>query len=90
MLTNRCWRSQPNDLHLKQSGDIRLLVEKVGVKYRVLVTRVIDGMQADEIVYTGSAANAVEAMTMAERVAAVAPYYPAMGRQAGPIGSKDL
>ena len=90
MLTNGRWQSQSNGFHQKQSEDIRLLVEKVGAKYRVLVTRVIDRMRPDDVVYAGSAANADEAMATAERVAAVAPYYPVMGRQAGPVGSKAL
>jgi hypothetical protein len=60
---------QPNGLLLKQCGDIRLAVEKVGATFRVLVTRVIDAMRPDEVVYAGTAASADDGMAIAEREA---------------------
>ncbi len=53
---------------MRQFGNIRLLVEEVGTKYRVLVTRSTDELRPEEIVYAGSAPNAADALTMAESV----------------------
>ena len=69
MLHIGLWKVRPNGFYSMQSGDIRLLVEKVGAGFRVLVTRAIDEMQSEEIVYTGSAASAADAMTTATRIA---------------------
>ena len=51
---------------MRQFGSIRLLVEEVGTKYRVLVTRSTDELHPEEIVYAGSAPNAADALAMAE------------------------
>jgi hypothetical protein len=56
-------------LYLNRRGDIRLMIEHVGATFRVLVTRVIDENRREEVVYTGSARNADDAMMLAERIA---------------------
>ena len=45
------------------------MVEKVGANFRVVVTRNIDELQSEEVVYAGTATNAADAMTIAERMA---------------------
>jgi hypothetical protein len=65
----RNWQREPTGLYLNRRGDIRLMIEHVGATFRVLVSRVVGENQADEIVYTGSARNAEDAMMLAERVA---------------------
>jgi hypothetical protein len=65
----RLWKRQPTGLYLNRRGDISLMIEHVGSTYRVLVSRVRDENQPDEVVYTGSARNAEDAITLAERVA---------------------
>ena len=69
MLQKGPWKAHSNGFYLTQTGDIRLLVERVGVKFRVLVTRIIDEMQPEELVYAGSATNADDAMILAEHAA---------------------
>jgi hypothetical protein len=61
---------QPNGLYLKQCGDVRLAVEKVGTTFRVLVTHVVDEMRPDEVVYAGTAASLDDDMAIAEQGAA--------------------
>ena len=69
MLQRMPWKARPNGFYLTQSGNIRLLVEKVGARFRVLVTRSVDEMQPEEVVYAGTAANADDGMAIAERMA---------------------
>jgi len=69
MLHTGPWKVRPNGFYSMQSGDIRLLVEKVGAGFRVLVTRDTDEMQPEEVVYAGSAANVADAMMTATRIA---------------------
>jgi len=66
------WKRHPTGLYFKRYGDVCLMIEHVGSNFRVLVTRVIDERQPEEVVYAGSARNAEDAMTMAERVAGAA------------------
>jgi hypothetical protein len=63
------WKLRTDGSYFTHDEDTCLLAEKVGATFRVLVTRVVHEMQTEEIVYAGSAANADDAMTMAERVA---------------------
>lgn len=63
------WKVRPDGSYFTQSRDICLLAEKVGATFRVLVTRIVHEMQPEEVVFAGSAANADDAMMMAERVA---------------------
>jgi len=63
------WQAERNDLYLMQRGEIHLLVEKIGTKFRVLVTRSGDEMQPDEIFYSGTAESRDHAMAMAEQEA---------------------
>ena len=72
MLYNSQWKVKKNGLRLAESGDLVLVVERVGLKFRVLVTQTIDEMQPEEVVYSGSADTADDAMTPAERVAELA------------------
>ena len=72
MLYNSQWKVKKNGLRLAESGDLVLVVERVGLKFRVLVTQTIDEMQPEEVVYSGSADTADDAMTLAERVAELA------------------
>lgn len=69
MLPRKPWRAQPNGFYLRQTGDIRLLVEEVGVRCRVVVSRIIDDMLPEELIYAGSAANAHDAMAIADHAA---------------------
>jgi hypothetical protein len=48
------------------------MIEHVGSNFRVLVTRIIDERQPEEVVYGGSARNAEGAMMKAERAAGAA------------------
>jgi hypothetical protein len=66
------WKVQSNGVYLTQSGEICMLVEKVGARFRVLVTRMIGEMGPEEIVYAGSAASVDDAMRTAERAAETA------------------
>jgi hypothetical protein len=63
------WTVEQNGVYWDRRGNISLMIEKVGANFRVLVTRVIHEMQPEEVIYAGSAVNAADAMTMAERVA---------------------
>jgi len=69
MLQKMPWKARPNGFYLTQSGNIRLMVEKVGANFRVLVTRDVDETQPEEVVYAGTAANADDGMAIAERMA---------------------
>jgi hypothetical protein len=66
------WKRHPTGLYLKRYGDVCLMIEHVGLNFRVLVTRIIDERQPEEVVYGGSARNAGGAMMMAERAAGAA------------------
>jgi len=63
------WKRQPTGLYLSRRGDIRLMIEQVGSNFRVMVTRVIDENRPEEVLYTGSARNADDAMMLADRIA---------------------
>jgi hypothetical protein len=63
------WRQHPHGHYSKQKGHIRLVVEKVGAGFRVLVVGNNDSMKPDEILFSGGAANATDAMEIAERAA---------------------
>jgi hypothetical protein len=64
------WKIKPNGFYLKENGDLHLMVEKVGGRFRVVVSRIMSDRHPEEIVYAGSAASADDAMTIAERAAA--------------------
>jgi hypothetical protein len=63
------WNVELNGVYLTRGGNIRLMVEKVGANFRVLVTRDVDETQPEEVVYAGTAANADDGMAIAERMA---------------------
>jgi hypothetical protein len=46
-----------------------MMVEQVGMTFRVLVTRSRDAMQSDEVIASASAADAHAGVIIAERVA---------------------
>lgn len=71
------WEVQRTGFHLKRRGDLRLMVGKFGAKYRVLVTRTADDTRSEKVFYSGIAANADDAMAIAERMAErVASQHP--------------
>ena len=63
------WSQSPDGHCTRQDGDIRLFAEKVGAGFRVLVLRSRSNMQPDEILFSGGAASASDAMEMADREA---------------------
>jgi hypothetical protein len=69
VLPRKPWRAQPDGFYVGQIGDIRLLVEEVGARCRVVVSRITDDMLPEVLIYTASAANAHDAMAIAEHAA---------------------
>jgi hypothetical protein len=69
MLRTGPWNFHSNGFYQTQSGNMHLLVEKVGSGFRVLVTDAAEGMDAERLVYAGSARDADAAMRLAEREA---------------------
>jgi hypothetical protein len=63
------WKLKGNGVYLTSGGNIYLRVEKIGVNFRVLVTRIVDKTHPEEIVYSGSSDTANEAMAIAKQVA---------------------
>jgi hypothetical protein len=64
------WKKDPNGCLTAEAGDVRMMVEKVGGGFRVLVTRCRGKMHSEEVLASASAADAPAAMIIAERVAA--------------------
>jgi hypothetical protein len=65
VLQDGAWQSQSDDLYLREWGDIRLAVEKVGADFRVLVSHIAD----DLVFFSGKASRAGDAMAIAKEVA---------------------
>ena len=66
---NQSWKKELNGCLTTEIGAIRMMVEKVGASFRVIVTRSEDERQPERVLVSASAADARAAMTIAERVA---------------------
>jgi hypothetical protein len=65
----KSWKKDLNGCLTTTIGDVRMMVEKVGASFRVVVTHSEDDTQPDKVIASASATDARAAMTIAERVA---------------------
>ena len=69
MIRNGSWKKELNGCLTTEVGDVWMMVEKVGARFRVVVTRGGHKTQPGKVLASASAADALAAMALAERVA---------------------
>jgi hypothetical protein len=69
VVRNGSWKKEPNGCLTTKVGDVAMMVEKVGATFRIVVTRGGHESQPGKVLASASAADALAAMALAERVA---------------------